>query len=193
MMKKLLVTLACLVMMGGIIAQEEHLSFKGVPINGTLKQYTDAMVKKGFHSEGIKDGFSVLTGDFAGYKNCDIRVATLKKCDVVSHIEVLFPETELWPAIIDDYNNLKSLLTEKYGEPELVREEFTKYHGNDNALKIYAINGGELEWYTVFSTELGDIELTLAGGSVGYKARVRLSYYDRVNTETVKQSALDDL
>lgn len=191
-MKKALVTLVCLIMMGGIMAQEEHLSFKGVPINGTLKAYTAAMVKAGFKSEGTQDGLSLLSGDFAGFKGCIVGVSTLKNCDVVNRIAVLFPEKETWSALLGDYEHLKDLLTEKYGEPEQKVERFNDRMYSDDS-KIYAVNNGELEWYSVFSTELGDIELTLVGGTIGYKARVRLSYWDAKNSATVRQNALDDL
>lgn len=33
---------------------------------------------------------------------------------------------------------------------------------------------------SIFSTELGDVELTLVGGTIGYKACVRLTYWDGV-------------
>lgn len=191
-MKKSLVTLVCLIMMGGIMAQEEHLSFKGVPINGTLKQYTAVMVKAGFKSEGTQDGISFLSGDFAGFKNCIVGVATVKNCDVVNRIAVLFPEKETWSALLGDYEHLKDLLTEKYGEPEQNVERFNDRLYSDNS-KIYAVNNGELEWYAIFSTELGDIELTLVGGTIGYEARVRLTYWDAKNSATVRQNALNDL
>ena len=192
-MKKLLITMACLIIMGGIMAQE-HLSFKGVPINGTLKQYTAAMVKAGFKSEGTtSNGIALLTGDFAGYKDCIVGVSTLSSCDVVNRISVLFPEKDTWSTLLYDYENLKELLRVKYGEPDYNVERFTDYHGNDSGLKLYAINDREIEWYTIFSTELGEIELTLVGGTYGHQARVRLSYTDKANSETVRQNVLDDL
>lgn len=174
------------------MAQEEHLSFKGVPINGTLKQYTAAMVKAGFKSEGTQDGLSLLSGDFAGFKGCIVGVSTLTNCDVVNRIAVLFPEKDTWSALMGDYEHLKDLLTEKYGEPDQVSERFTRNVYSDNA-RIYAVNEGEIEWYAVFSTDLGDIELTLVGGSYSAKARVRLTYWDAKNSSTVRQNALDDL
>lgn len=192
-MKKLIITLAGLVIMGGIMAQE-HLTFKGVPINGTLKQYTAAMVKAGFKSEGTtSNGIALLTGDFAGYKGCIVGVSTLSSCDIVNRISVLFPEKDTWSTLLYDYENLKELLTVKYGEPDYNVERFTDYHGNDSRLKMYAINDREIEWYTIFSTELGEIELTLVGGTHGHQARVRLSYTDKANSETVRQNVLDDL
>jgi len=191
-MKKVLVTLVCLLMMGGMMAQEEHLSFKGVPIDGTLKQYTAAMVKAGFTSEGTQDGLSILSGDFAGFKGCILGVATQKNCDVVNRIVVIFPEKDTWSALMGDYEHLKDLLTEKYGEPSENMESFTGYVHSDNS-KIYAVNNGEIEWYTIFSTDLGDIELTLVGVGYGSEASVRLTYWDAKNSATVRQNALDDL
>ena len=191
-MKKLIITFAYLIIMGGVMAQE-HLSFKGVPIDGSLKQYTESMVKKGFHYEGTTDGIAILSGDFAGYKNCNICVSTLRNFDVVSQISVLFPETVLWATLIDNYENLKTLLNVKYGEPNYNKEEFTKYNGDDNESKKYAVHNREIEWYAIYETELGDIELTLVGGTFINKVRVKLSYYDKVNSNRVRQSAMDDL
>lgn len=58
---------------------------------------------------------------------------------------------------------------------------------------MHALHSGEIEWYTIFSTELGGIELSIESGHYSNEAMVRLSYYDAVNSETVKKSALDDL
>ena len=194
-MKRLLVTLACLVIMGGIMAQEEHLSFKGIPINGTLKQYTTAMVKAGFKSEGtLDDGTALLSGDFAGYKGCIVGVSTLSNYDFVNRIVVLFPEKDTWASLINDYEHLKSLLKTKYGEPSMNMEQFTGYAGktDSDGIKMSALHNDELEWFTVFSTDLGNIELSVVSASYG-KGMVRMVYFDKKNTETVRQNALDDL
>ena len=192
-MKKLIITMACLIIMGGIMAQE-HLTFKGVPINGTLKQYTAAMVKAGFKSEGTQDGLSLLSGEFAGFKDCIVGVSTLKNCDVVNRIVVLFPAKDTWASLMGDYEHLKSLLTTKYGEPETEREYFTGYASktDSDGIEMSALHNEELEWYTVFVTDLGSIELSVTSASYG-KGMVRLGYFDKKNTETVTQSALDDL
>lgn len=192
MKKHLTLLFACLLFAGSLFAQQ-HLSFKGVPINGTLQEYTNAMVKAGFHYEGTQDGISLLTGDFAGYKNCIVGVSTLKNLNVVSHIAVLFPDKDTWTSVLSDYETLKSLLTEKYGIPSDNRERFIDYNGNDNALIMYALKDGEYEWYTTFSTDLGNIELSIISGTKYNTAAVRLGYYDKVNSEKVRNSAIDDL
>ena len=48
-------------------------------------------------------------------------------------------------------------------------------------------------WYTIFTTELGDIELTIMSGIEYNTACVRLSYYDKANSEKVRNAAMDDL
>lgn len=52
--------LACLLFAGTVFAQQ-HLSFKDVPINGSLKEYTDAMIKAGFHYERTQDGVCLFS------------------------------------------------------------------------------------------------------------------------------------
>jgi hypothetical protein len=86
----------------------DHLVFKGVPIDGTLSEYTLKMQNSGFTHIQTKDGIALLKGDFAAFKNCVIGVATQKQKDLVSKITVMFPEQ----------------VTEKYGEPKESVEKF---------------------------------------------------------------------
>lgn len=193
MKKHLTLLIACLVFAGNLFAQQ-HLSFKGVPINGTLQEYTNAMVKAGFHYERTQNGLSILTGDFAGYKGCTIVVSTLKNLDVVSRIAVLFPDRDTWTSVLNDYQSLKSMLTEKYGYPSDSKEKFTAYIGDyDNHFVMNALEEGEYEWYTVFSTELGEIELSIVSGEKSGTASVCLRYIDKANSEKVRSAAMDDL
>ena len=193
MKKHLTLLFACLFFAGSLFAQQ-HLSFKGVPIDGTLKAYTDAMIKAGFHYEGTYDGVAALSGDFAGHKGCTIGVYTLKDLDVVSFISVLFPDQETWTSLKSEYETLKSMLTEKYGEPEESKERFTTYVGDyTNGLVMHALKEEKYEWYTSFSTELGTIKLTISEGEKYSTGRVVLIYMDKANAEKVRSAAMDDL
>ena len=193
-MKKHLTLLFAYILFAGATFAQQHLSFKGVPIDGTLKAYTDAMVKAGFRYEGTQDGVALLSGDFAGYKNCIVGVSTLKNCDVVNRIAVLFPDRDTWSSLLGDYEHLKEMLTEKYGTPSDSQEKFTGYVGdNHNGLIMHALKAGEYVWYTTFTTELGDIELTIMSGTEYDTGCVRLSYYDKANSDKVRKAAMDDL
>ena len=172
----------------------QHLTFKGVQIDGTLKEYVETMKKAGFiYKEKTSDGSAILTGDFAGYKNCSIKVATLHNCDVVNKILVQFPDKKTWSSVLGDYEQLKSMLTKKYGKSQKYSERFTKYKGNDNYLIMFALRDGEYEWYTTFSTELGDVELSIVEGTENLTGAVMITYYDKINSDKVQNAAIDDL
>lgn len=89
-MKKLYSILFAVFFMANLSAQE-HLSFKGVPIDGTLSEYTQQMLNKGFELIATENGVSVMSGDFAGYKGCEVGVCSLNGKDLVSKIGVVFP------------------------------------------------------------------------------------------------------
>ena len=190
-MKKLALIL-CLLLVNSVFAQNQHLTFKGVPIDGTLKDYTEAMKKAGFKYEGSQDGVSILSGDFAGFKQCLIRVSTLSNCDVVSRIAVLFPDNNTWSSLMQDYEHLKTMLTNKYGKPKECTEKFTTYAESDFS-KMSALKSDEYVWYTTYSTDLGTIVLFVVAGRSYHTGAVGLVYSDKINSDKVKNAAMEDL
>ncbi|MCQ2285059.1 MAG: hypothetical protein MJZ57_09180 [Bacteroidales bacterium] len=191
-MKKFFMLCVAVLAAVNVFSQSQHLSFKGVPIDGTLKSYTQKMVEKGFVYKGTQDGVTILSGDFAGYKNCMVAVSTLKGNDLVNMIAVLFTPYDTWSAVNNEYENLKDMLTEKYGTPDMKEEVFTSYVGESDDLKMLNIKSGEYKWFTTFSTPNGDIELSIVNAEYT-RARVMLRYFDKQNSEKVRQAAIDDL
>lgn len=172
----------------------KHLAFKGVPIDGTLKQYVARMKKTGFTLVGSEDGAAVLRGDFAGHKDCEVYVSTLDGNDIVSYIVVVFPKQDTWEYLYGDYKGLKELLIEKYGQPSFVKEEFQGYkysHETDND-KMHKVEMDECKYETRFTTEKGEIVLWIDHESM-MSTFVCLQYKDKINSGTVKQQALNDL
>lgn len=170
----------------------KHLSFKGVPIDGTLADYVLKMKKNGFTHKGTKDGIAILEGDFASYKNCIVGVSTLKQKDLVSKIAVMFPDRETWSSLSSNYFNLKDLLTEKYGKPSESVEEFQSYTPDDDGSKLTQVQLGACKYYTTYETEKGTIQLAIEHDGVT-RCFVKLAYFDKINSEVVKKQALDDL
>lgn len=197
-MKIALTSLFCFVLTLASVAQNntdtnEHLKFKGVPIDGTLIEYVAAMKKSGFTLIGTEDGIAMLKGDFAAYKDCVIGVATLKGIDLVSKISVIFPNHETWANLASNYFNLKELLIAKYGEPSEVIEEFNTYkEPEDDNSRMYAVRMDKYKYQTSFELENGSIQLSI--GKDGFTSSfVILSYYDSINSDKIRQKALDDL
>lgn len=170
----------------------DHLSFKGIPIDGTLNEYVAKMKQSGFTMLGTEDGIVMLKGDFASYKDCIIGVSTLKGKDLVSKITVIFPALESWSSLASNYFNLKEMLTEKYGEPSECVEKFDVYgEPKDDGSKFMYVQLDKCKYYSIFKTEKGNIELQIKGNHSS--SLVILSYFDKINSDIVKQKAIDDL
>lgn len=170
----------------------DHLSFKGIPIDGTLNEYVAKMKQSGFTMLGTEDGIVMLKGDFASYKDCIIGVSTLKGKDLVSKITVIFPALESWSSLASNYFNLKEMLTEKYGEPSECVEKFDVYgEPKDDGSKFMYVQLDKCKYYSIYKTEKGNIELQIKGNHSS--SFVILSYFDKINSDIVKQKAIDDL
>ena len=169
----------------------EHLTFKGVPIDGTLDDYVTNMKKAGFALESVENGLAMFSGDFAGYRECIIGVVTLDGKDLVSKVTVVFPKRDTWSDLESNYSNLKELLTVKYGEPERFEEKFNStYQPDSDFEKMYELRFENCEYWSSFELDNGAIQLSIE--HAGY-AFVMLAYFDKANTEEVHQKALDDL
>lgn len=191
-MKKLLISL--FVILYTTIGQaQEHLTFKGVPIDGTLDTYVANMKKAGFTFIGEDDGIAMLRGDFAGYRNCTIGVVTLKSIDIVNRISVIFDSHQDWNNIYVNYSSLKEMLTTKYGKYADCVEKFEGYsQPRDDNGKMHELTMDRCKFYTIWKTDKGNIELEIIKGNLG-SGMVRLSYWDKINTMSVQEKAMDDL
>lgn len=171
----------------------DHLVFKGVPIDGTLNEYVEKMKQNGFSLVDTKDGAAILTGDFAAYKNCFIGVVTLKQKDLVSIINVIFPECDTWSSLSGNYFNLKEMLTQKYKAPSDCVEKFDTYsEPEDDYDRMYAVKFDQCKYYSTYKTDKGSIQLSIEHNGVR-SCFVMLSYCDKINSEIIKKIAIDDL
>lgn len=169
----------------------QHLTFKGVPINGTLIDYLAKMKQNGFSHMATKDGTAILQGDFAGYKGCVVGVSTLKQKDLVYQIAVAFPNRETWSALYGNYSSLKELLTDKYGKPSTEVENFDDERQDDHS-KMYQVQFDGCKYYSIWQTEQGDIKVSIEHNSIT-SCFVRLAYLDKINGAIIRAKAKDDL
>ena len=169
----------------------EHLSFKGVPIDGTLLQYITKMKENGLSLIQSKDGTALLKGDFAGYKDCIVGVSTLNQKDLVHKIGVVFPENDSWSSLSNYYFNIKDLLIEKYGEPTNVVEKFDEETDDDN-MKFIKVQLDNCTYFSAWQTGKGDIQLTINHLNSS-SCFIKLTYFDKINGEKIKAKAKSDL
>lgn len=193
-MKKLLAFIFALSSLAMTHAQE-HLTFKGVPIDGTLDAFVANMEKAGFKHLGSEDGVAQLQGDFAGYRNCDVSVATLKSLNIVNCISVSFGIYEKWSDLYENYSSLKSMLVKKYGEwSECVERFDTSYPPKDDGTRMTCLVLDRCKYCVLWVTDMGTIKLKMSGtNSLHTGGFVVLSYSDKNNTESIQNKALEDL
>lgn len=198
--KNVLVTLLFMAFIIPVVAQDtdkasEHLTFKSVPIDGTLKEFLVKMNSVGFDVLKIypEEQIAILKGDFAGYKSCLVTVHTLKQKDIVSKIQVTFPKCETWSALSSNYFNLKQLLTEKYGNPTRSIERWDSFvEPSDDDDRMFEVGSDNCKYATTFETDKGRIVV-----KIDHEARFRyfvtMQYIDSINSKIVRAKAIDDL
>lgn len=187
--------------------ESEHMLFKGVPIDGTLQEFVQKMESIGFSLEEEEQGAALLKGDFAGSKGVMVTVWALQPRDLVNTIIVDFPPSERgsWKAFFRDYATLKAELVKKYGKPTFCKEEErAKELGIENVDSLYHIETGDYwesgwspkDFATQFETNKGAVRLFFHNASNGMfttDTYVALQYWDKINTDLVKQDAINDL
>lgn len=159
-----------------------HLKFKGVPIDGSLKEFVSRMKRKGFKLEGMEDGTAALSGDFADFKECTVYVETLDGKDLVSRIGVAFPEQDQWEYLYGDYKHLKELLTEKYGKPITCTEKFQRSYGigpSDDNDRMHYVKFDQCKYETRYSTSKGEVILSIEHNE-SLSCYVVLVYKDKI-------------
>ncbi|MBR2637682.1 MAG: hypothetical protein IKD40_02420 [Bacteroidaceae bacterium] len=172
-------------------SSSKHLTFRGVPIDGTLSEFIAKMVSKGFCYNETIDEVASLNGDFAGYEDCKIVVNTFRN-ENVYEILVLFPIQITWSDIENNYSSLKSMLTSKYGKPTKCVEKFANANVKKDNDKLSALAKGDCEYNTVFELNKGTITLSIENNLLFFN-RVCLCYTDKINSQALGQAAIDDL
>ena len=174
-------------------SNSNHLTFKGVPIDGTLEDFVSEMEKAGFTYIAEENGAAVLQGDFAGFKKCNIYVATLHGMDIVNAITVIIPCRDDWSDIEQKYRMLNELITEKYGEPAENTEKFyRRLTPRTNQDKLIALASDNCDFKTVYDTPKGKITVFMDHDySLG--AFLNLKYSDKINSDNLRTKVIDDL
>ena len=195
-MKRLLII--CMLATMGVVAScaQEHQAFKGIPINGTVADFAKKLESKGFATAADESGNTSLTGTFAGYNNCNVSLLAIPNSDRIYGVKVTI--TVEMPAVLtEEYQKMKSMLTEKYGEPTIKAEGTVVDTADANAewnglfdglMKAMRIKTADV---LMFESASGTIDLV--GYNVAFAGAMVLTYIDKANSKAYRQSVIDDL
>lgn len=119
-MRKILITLTVLFAAIDIMAQE-HLSFKGIPIEGSMTDFCQKLKTKGFTSIGRENNITLFSGDFTG-REATVGVTATDDGKNVFAVVVLFDPSEEWNTLVNTYDYYEDLYTRKYGKPTVSKK-----------------------------------------------------------------------
>ena len=182
----------CLVLCVSAQAVSPHMTFKGIPIDGTIESFSQKLVEKGFTVVGANSQMVALSGTFAGFEGCTVAVNSLEKKNLTSMVVVMFPEKDKWAVLEAQYAYLKDMLTEKYGKAAKNTEAFKGQVGNEDKDKLQKLIADECTYESVFATAYGVIKLQISHAKSA-KCYVSLGYIDAKNSDPKRQAAMDDV
>ena len=158
MMKKIVCIIFAIALFFGATAQN-HLTFMGVPIDGTIDQFSKRASDKGLTYIQRVGDIDFFFGSFLGY-DCVVGSVPLEDQDLVySVLACIFP-FEDWSTLQKTYFDVKKKLTAEYGTPTEVEEKFLITPRNDDE-KFQAVVDGKCSYKTTFVTKLGEIDVTI--------------------------------
>ena len=189
-MKKILASLAVFVAVINIMAQE-HLSFKGIPIEGSMTEFCQKLKTKGFTSIGQENNISLFTGDFTG-SEATVGVTATDDGKNVFAVVVLFEPSGEWNTLVNTYDYYKDLYTRKYGKPSISKEKNPALSDSNTAL-MAEVHQGTVVYGSAWEVTGGDIQLSIEKSSGVYEGMVLIRYRDSQNVEAKIQSDLDDI
>ena len=174
-----------------------HMKFKGIPLDVSSDEFVSQLKKQGYKYVTRKNNdFVVMTGDFAGYSECNIYINIVLPDDVIGMVSVSFPNQSRWSYLQATYNNIKKMLIEKYGTPSSCTEEFDSYRQPTSEYDAMSLlKQDKYKYETKFYVEGGIIQLSISRIYVDYEHLfyVSLTYYDISNQQRSTKNAIDDL
>ena len=174
-MKKLFFAILLCVISISVSAQE-HLTFKGVPIDGSLNSFVDKLKANGFEPTSVDSDDASMTGDFGG-NICKIAIFATKTSKKVYTVAVQVKESNSWTTLKSTYDEYKSSLTTKYGKGKSMEYFLSPYEAGDG-YEMSALRLGKCIYTSKFETPKGCVMLAIGHIDGG---KVLLYYVDKVN------------
>lgn len=189
-MKKIFAILAMFFAVINIMAQE-HLSFKGIPIEGSITTFCQKLKTKGFTSIGRDNNITMFTGDFTGRK-ATVGVTATDDGKNVFAVIVFFEPSGEWNTLVNTYDYYKDLYTRKYGAPTVSKENNPARSDSNTAL-MAEVYQGTVVYGSAWEVTGGDIQLSIEKTSGVYEGMVMIRYRDSQNVEAKIKNDLDDI
>ena len=179
-MKKMLFSLL-IALMSVTAFSQEHLTFNGVPINGTLEEFVQKLESKGFKLVEYMGSNAVMKGDFAG-NSATLFILGSKKTKTVWKVAAQFADKDSWSDLKSQYNSYKDMYTQKYGKPSDHFEFFSKPYYEGDGYELQALRKGKCNYISFYNIANGTICVELSKSEC-----LQLGYEDKINTGIARE------
>lgn len=171
---------------------QEHMTFQGIPIDGSLDSMITKLEGKGFKRDKhvYDDNTAIMTGTFTGKEGTLVICAT-PKTNVVWKIAVFFEKKDSWYSLESDYKEYKEAYTTKYGKPKKHYEFFSDPYYEGDGYELQACRLGKCHYLSIWELNTGTIGVNISNGylSLGYEDEQNRTLSE--NEE--KNSVMDDI
>lgn len=164
------------------VSAQEHLTFKGVPMNGHITTFVSKLKSLGFKEVASADYFALVEGEFGG-NECQVAIFGSKKSKVVHKVAVILDESSSWYSLKSKYNEYKELLTSKYGKGTSF-EFFSDPYYEGDGYELGAVRNDKCTYSTIFDTPNGDIAIAIVNAG---KPCTTLGYIDKINDDIAEK------
>lgn len=189
-MKKILLTLAVFLAAISMVAQE-HLAFKGIPIEGSMREFCQKLKAKGYTPILQENDISSFSGEFTS-RQVEVYVFAGNNGENVYGVGVFLDPDSEWNSLTTDYFYYKDLYTRKYGEPAIAKE-YNPAHSDSNIALMSELNRGTVNYSSTWKVKGGLITIAIRKSFEIYEGRVIIAYSDTQSREAKIQSDLNDI
>ena len=192
-MKKLLLTICSSLFCVLSYAQTEHLTFKGLPIDGNKQEFLEKLKRQGYGNAPEMGADDVLSGTFIG-RDSYVFIYDTPITNTVWQVGVLFKSTyDTWSLIKRIYDDLVDVYTKKYGAPILDQKEFKSPYKEGNGYELYALKSDRCVYRTVFvyikdEMDIGCVEIRMAND-----CRIIILYEDSINSDLLTKERANEI
>jgi len=187
-LRKVANIIACLAVLtaNNILAQDsqENVTFKGVPLIGTISSFAQELEKQGCTIKETKGNVVILKGEFVS-RECEIYVFGSKKTNTVWKVVAYLPEAKSWYSLKSEYLKLKTQFQQKYGKGKSY-EFFSNPYYEGDGYEIQALRKEKCTYTTFFDTERGPIAV-----EISKYEQIKIAYEDAINTKSHEQEEKD--
>lgn len=186
------ILLCICILLASLCAQaQEHLSFKGIPIEGNISSFCQKLKQKGFTQQRTQGREYFFEGEFTG-REVSVKV-TADEHNSVFGVDVILPDSDSWSTLTETYDHYKNLYIEKYGRPVQCKER-NPASTNSNISYMLELCEEKVSWKSTFKAHGGSIKLSIEPTeSYGLQGYVLIKYEDHQNTMDKRKSDLEEI